>query len=41
MKKADMEFAKSGYSQLNFIYKNSEHYEPTHQVYPIGRLVKK
>lgn len=40
-KKTDPEFAKNGYAQLNFIYKNSEHYEPTHQVYPVGRLVKK
>lgn len=40
-KKADPEFAKNGYAQLDFIYKNSEHYEPTHQVYPIGRLMKK
>ena len=40
-KKADPEFAKSGYAQLTFIYKNSEHYEPTHQVYPVGRLMKK
>ena len=40
-KKADADFAKNGYAQLDFIYKNSEHYEPTHQVYPIGRLVNK
>lgn len=40
-KKADPKFAKNGYAQLDFIYKNSEHYEPTHQVYPVGRLMKK
>ena len=40
-KKADPEFTKNGYAQLTFIYKNSKHYEPTHQIYPVGRLVKK
>ncbi|MFK8009140.1 MAG: M14 family zinc carboxypeptidase [Saprospiraceae bacterium] len=40
-RKADSAFAKNGYAQLNFIYKNSEHYEPTHQVYPVGRLMEK
>jgi len=40
-KKADPKFAKNGYAQLTFIYKNSEHYEPTYQVYPVGRLVEK
>lgn len=40
-KKADPEFAKNGNAQLDFIYKNSEHYEPTHQIYPVGRLMKK
>ena len=40
-KKTDPEFATNGYAQLDFIYKNSEHYEPTHQVYPVARLMKK
>lgn len=39
-KKADPDFAKNGYAQLDFIYKNSKHYEPTHQVYPVARLLK-
>ena len=40
-KKADADFAKNGRAQLDFIYKNSEHYEKTHRVYPVGRLLKK
>jgi len=40
-KKVDSEFAKNAYAQLTFIYKNSEHYETTHQVYPVGRLVNR
>jgi len=40
-KKSDPDFAKNGYAQLDFVYKNSEHYEPTHQIYPVGRLMKK
>ncbi|WP_237088319.1 M14 family metallopeptidase [Nubsella zeaxanthinifaciens] len=30
---------KSAYAQLEFIYKNSDYYEPTFMRYPIGRLV--
>ena len=35
---ADPEFAKSGRAQLDFIYKNSPHYERTHNRYPVLRL---
>lgn len=34
------ELAKSAYAQLDFIYKNSDYFEPTFMRYPIGRLVK-
>ena len=39
-KKKDEAFAKSGYKQLEFIYLRSEHYEPTHNLYPIARLME-
>ncbi|WP_299754129.1 M14 family zinc carboxypeptidase [uncultured Pontibacter sp.] len=39
-KKQDPEFAKSARAQLDFIYKNSPHYEYTHQMYPVGRLMQ-
>lgn len=39
-KKEDQAFAKSAYDQLAFIYKNSRHYEPTHRIYPVGRIIK-
>jgi hypothetical protein len=38
-KKEDEEFAKSARAQLDFIYRNSPYYEPTHNRYPVGRLV--
>ncbi|MEM6965202.1 MAG: M14 family zinc carboxypeptidase [Bacteroidota bacterium] len=38
-KKEDADFAKSGYAQLEFIYKNSPHYETTHRIYPVARLL--
>ncbi len=37
---ADPEFSKSGEAQLEFIYQNSSYYEKTHNLYPVGRLVK-
>lgn len=37
-RKEDPEFAKSAYAQLKFVYENSGHYEPTHKLYPVGRL---
>ncbi len=39
-KKADEDFAKNGYAQLEFIYKNTNHYEYTHRIYPVGRMIK-
>lgn len=38
-KLADAAFAKNGRAQLDFIYKNTDHYERTHRVYPIARFV--
>jgi hypothetical protein len=40
-KKADPEFAASSFSQLYFIYKGSDHYEPTHNKYPVTRYMQK
>jgi hypothetical protein len=34
----DPEFAKNPKAQLEFVYKNSNYYEPTHLRYPIARL---
>jgi len=39
-KLADPEFAKSGSAQLDFVYKNSNYYEKTHNRYPVARLIK-
>lgn len=38
-KSADPEFAKNGAAQLDFVYKNSDYYEKTHNRYPVARLV--
>ncbi len=38
-KKEDPKFAESARAQLNFVYERSEHYEPTHRLYPVGRVV--
>ncbi len=37
-KKADPGFAASASAQLNFVYKNSPYYEPSHLRYPVYRL---
>jgi len=37
-KATDKVFAKNAYKQLNWFYKNSEHYENAHLQYPIYRL---
>jgi len=34
----DSEFAKDGRAQLNFIYQQSQHFEPTYLLYPVGRV---
>lgn len=39
-KKQDPEFAKNARAQLDFVYKNSPHYEFTHNMYPVGRLMQ-
>ncbi|WP_293745122.1 M14 family metallopeptidase [uncultured Pedobacter sp.] len=38
-KLAEPEFAKNGAAQLDFVYKNSDYYEKTHNRYPVARLV--
>jgi hypothetical protein len=37
-KQSDPNFASSAYSQLNWIYRQSPHYEAAHLVYPVYRL---
>ena len=39
-KAQDPDFAASGRAQLDFIYRNSPYYEPTHRRYPVGRLLR-
>lgn len=39
-KKTDEAFAKSASAQLDFIFRNSPYYEPSHNLYPVYRLVK-
>lgn len=39
-KSSDETFAKNAQAQLEYIYKHSPHYEPTHMVYPIARKIK-
>ncbi len=38
-RKTDSVFAKSAQAQLDFVYKNSEYFEWTYQLYPVGRIV--
>lgn len=38
-KKEDAKFAASAEAQLDWVYKHSPYYEPTHRIYPVGRLV--
>jgi hypothetical protein len=38
-KVADDKFAKNGYAQLDFIYKNSKYFEPAYMQYPVYRLM--
>lgn len=37
--KADTAFAKNSWGQLYFIYKRSPYYEPTHNLYPVARVL--
>lgn len=39
-KAEDEKLAKSGRAQLDFIYKHSHHYEKTHRLYPVGRIMQ-
>lgn len=39
-KLADSVFAKNSSAQLEFVYKNSDYYEKTHNRYPVARLIK-
>jgi hypothetical protein len=39
-KQEDEKFAQSARMQLDFVYKNSVYYEPTHNLYPVGRMIK-
>lgn len=36
----DPDFAKSQWAQLFFVYKHTPHYEPTHQLYPVARILR-
>lgn len=36
----DTSFAKDGRAQLNFVYQNSQWYEPAHMRYPVFRVIK-
>jgi hypothetical protein len=38
-KATDSTFAKNPAAQLDFVYKNSDYYEKTHNRYPVGRLI--
>lgn len=38
-KKNDPDFAANTFAQLYYIYKGSDHYEPTHNQYPVTRLM--
>jgi hypothetical protein len=38
-KAEDPKFADNAYAQLDFIYRHSPHYEPTHRIYSVGRLM--
>jgi Zinc carboxypeptidase len=37
-RKSDPKFAANAEAQLDFVYKNSVYYEPTHRLYPIGKV---
>ncbi len=35
----DSEFAQSARAQLQFVYERTAHYEKTHRIYPVGRMI--
>jgi hypothetical protein len=39
-KAIDEKFAKDGYAQLDFIYRNSKYFEPAYMQYPVYRLMQ-
>lgn len=39
-KKDDPEFANNGAAQLDWVYRHSPWYEPTHKRYPVARVIK-
>ncbi len=39
-KKEDAKFAASAEAQLDWVYKQTPYYEPTHKIYPVGRLLQ-
>ena len=39
-RQSDPKFAASAEAQLDFVHKNSVYYEPSHRVYPVGRVRK-
>jgi hypothetical protein len=39
-RRTDSAFAKNGYAQLDFVYRNSAYYETAHNQYPVYRIVK-
>ena len=39
-KKADETFAKNAAAQLDFVFRNSPYYEPSHNLYPVYRILK-
>jgi hypothetical protein len=38
---SDPAFAASAQAQLEFVYKNTDYYEPSNRLYPVARLMKK
>ncbi len=40
-KRAEPDFAKNANAQLDWVYRRSPWYEPTHQLYPVARVLKK
>ena len=40
-KQADGAFAKSAEAQLDWVYRQTPHYEPSHRMYPVGRVLSK
>ncbi len=39
-KTIDSAFAKSAAAQLNFVFQNSDYYEPAHMQYPVYRILR-